>query len=265
MYNSELISPNGESIRIPYYEIGNYLENVVNHFVNENSDNKDLFEIFRQEYSYCLPYFDFAIACLGYKMKNPLITKESILYAKDGKITHENINSTLKPTVYNRMTDLNYNIEKANVELLTDCIISPNGIKYEVDRNRNFHHQDIYEILLIETMIYNKNLYEDFLNCMTNKEYQDIYYDINPYFRGRLGFSQVVVFENKSGFIIYNNDLKDEKLTNFLSNVKSFYPEIDIENNVEYLSPYFNEDEIRKAIEIKQEIGEMYESRRIRL
>ena len=41
MYEAKLISPEGEVCNIPYYEIGSYLEKVVEEFIKDNDDNKE--------------------------------------------------------------------------------------------------------------------------------------------------------------------------------------------------------------------------------
>lgn len=262
MYESGLITPEGEIIHIPYYEIGKYIENVVIKYIDENLDNKELFELFKQGYNYFSPYFDFAIMCLGYKMINPLVVEQSTLYAKDGEMVNKP-NNLLPESHYDRVTDFNYHIGKVNTDNLRDCVLSGDLIQFEVNRDKKRYHQDVYEIILIEKMIYNEILYKDFLLCMTNPKYKNIYPNIDCYFRGRLGFAHVVVYEDKSGYIIYNKDLKSKHLDSFLFELKSSYPQIDPENDVENLSYFFSEEEIKKILEFKQEIGEINECRRI--
>ena len=57
-------------------------------------------------------------------------------------------------------------------------------------------------------------LYEDYLRCY--KEDSEIYYLINAYFKDRLGYLQVVKYDNNSGHIIYNADLASGYIKNML-------------------------------------------------
>lgn len=269
-YEVQLISPigeivtiqeNGNNINIPYYEIGNYLEKVVDDFISLSSQNKDLFDLFKQGYNHFNPYLDFAITYLGYKIKNPLIIKESILYGFDDKIANQSSNLKIKPKIYKRLTDENYKIDNVNIEQLKDCLIAPNGLKYEANRNENINHEELYEILLIEKMIYDKKLYDDYIYCMTNPNMQYAYLNIGRYLRGRLGFIELVIYGNQSGLMRYNKDLIDDYFYNLRRGINDNYPNIvDIE---ESLSSYLNSEQIEQAKEIRCEIGEKHESRRI--
>lgn len=40
LFKTKIITPQNESIDIPYYEIGNFFESIVNHFIETNQINK---------------------------------------------------------------------------------------------------------------------------------------------------------------------------------------------------------------------------------
>lgn len=272
-YEAQLISPNGEivtiqengnNINIPYYEIGNYLEKVVDDFISLSNQNKDLFDLFKQGYNHFNPYFDFAITYLGYKIKNPLLIEETILYGQNDQMVNERINSKIPNSYYYRLTDENYKIENASPYYLTNSIIDANGIKYEVDYLNNRHHDDLYEIFLIENMIYNRSLYEDYVHCMSGELHDFTYQNIARYFRGRLDFIQVglVKIDGTDLYLVASKQgLETPYSEGFIDIIKDVYPSINIieENYFSFLS----KEEIEKANKIKIEVGEKYESRRI--
>ena len=272
-YEPKLISPDGEivtirengnNINIPYYQIGIFLEKVVDDFINLSIKNKDLFDLFKQGYNHFNPYFDFAITYLGYKLENPLIIEESILYGQNDEMVNERINSRMPKSYYYRLTDENYKIEKVSPYYLSNCVIDSNGMKYEVDYLNNRHHDDLYEIILIENMIYNKNLYEDYVHCMSGDLHDFTYQSIARYFRGRLDFIQVglVKIDGTDLYLVASKQgLETPYSEGFIDIVKDIYPSINIieENYCSFLS----KEEIERANKIKQEVGEKYESRRI--
>ena len=99
-------------------------------------------------------------------------------------------------------------------------------------------------------MIYNQELYDDFLN------YIQKYSSIENYLV-RIGFMQVVKNSDNSGVIVCNQSLKDDFLENFLNGIQEYYPDMWIEyQNLE-------EREIISAQKMKEDVGEKYESRRI--
>lgn len=56
---TSVVAPNGTVIIIPYYEIGNFFENLVNKYISMDAKNKKIFEAFQSEYHYYEPYFVF--------------------------------------------------------------------------------------------------------------------------------------------------------------------------------------------------------------
>lgn len=272
-YETKLISPdgeivtiqkNGKNINIPYYQIGIYLEKVVDDFINLSNKNKDLFDLFKQGYNHFNPYFDFAITYLGYKLENPLLTEESILYGQNDEIVNERINSRMPNSYYYRLTDENYKIGPASPYYLSNSVIDSNGIKYDVDYLNNRHHDDLYEIILIENLIYNETLYNDYIHCMSGELREFTYQNIARYFRGRLDFIQIglVKFDGTDLYLIASREgLKTPYSEEFINIAKDVYPSIHIleENYFSFLS----KEEIERAKKIKIEVGEKYESRRI--
>lgn len=273
-YEMQLISPDGEivtiqengnKINIPYYQIGIYLEKVVDDFIHFSSQNKDLFDLFKQGYHYFNPYFDFAITYLGYKMKNPLLTEESILYGENDELVNERIHSKIPNSYYYRLTDNNYKIEKASPYYLSNSVIDANGIKYDVDYLNHRHHDDLYEILLIENMIYNKELYEDYIHCMSGELHDFTYQNVARYFRGRLDFVQVGLVKIDSNDFYLVASKQGLKIPysegEFIDIVKDIYPSINIIE--ENYSSFLSKEEIERDSEIKRTVGEKYEGRRI--
>ena len=168
----------------------------------------------------------------------------------------------MKYKLYLRGTDNNYDIKKVSVDHIRESLISPLGIQFSVNRDFHINHIEVATIYLMETMIYNKELYEDYVRCMTDPDLQYAYPSIERYFRGRLGFLQAVVYENNSGFIIYNKSLETEFTLSFLKGIRTFYPNIDFED-CENLEMYFQDSEIEQAKNLRESIGGRYESRRI--
>lgn len=262
MYEAKLISPEGEVCDIPYYEIGKYLEKVVKDYVNDNEDNKELFDLFKMEYSHFKPYLDFAITVLGYKIENPLMFEKSILYGKNGQLINEIKKETNNIEIYDRITDENYHIDSIDIDNLKDMIISPKGLKFEVDRTIERNHEQIYEIILIQSMIYDQLLYNDYVKCFSNPDYyKDITTNINTYFRRRLGYGQLVIYDNNTGYILYEKALSIGILNNLITKIREKYPKI--EPLKTDLSEFLSNDEIENAIRLKEEVGEFYESRRL--
>lgn len=257
--DTSVVAPDGTVITIPYYEIGNFFENIVNEFIHNSQQNEEVFLTFQKEYHYFKPYFDFSILHLGYKIQNPFVFRKSVLMAEKEYLL-ENI-TNLRDKKYLKASDSNYNIKKVGVDDIQTSLISPLGIQFTVNREFNINHIELAEIYLLETMIYSKNLYEDYIQCMMDPDLQYAYPNIERYFRGRLGFIQTVVYEDKSGFIIYNKSLINDFMISFLNGVKGYYPNLICED-YETLEFYLQNDQIEKAKRIKQDVGEKYESRR---
>lgn len=255
IYGTKIIDANGNTIDIPCYEIGKYLENIVNKYINENEENRQIFDQFQTKYNYFEPYLDFCLCQLGYKILNPFIIENSVLYGKGDNIYNETLEDDKVIRDYCKAEDNNFNIGKTNIENLKNSVVMPNGLKYET--NDKLGHNKIFEMLLIQNMIYNKMLYEDYIKCRTNPDYSDIYYNISSYFRNRLGAIQVVIYPDNNGYILVNKMLQDDFMTNFLNSVKEFYPNIEI--NPSDLPPELYES----SLEMKEEIGEVYENRRL--
>ena len=262
---TSVVAPNGTVIIIPYYEIGNFFENLVNKYISMDAKNKKIFEAFQSEYHYHEPYFDFCILHLGYKIQNPIPIEEGILYGENGEMTYHRINSKLPDSHYYKLSDMSYHIEKVSPYYLTNSIIDPTGIKYDVDYVNHRYHDDIYELILVEKMIYDKELYEDYVHCMTGELKEFTYQSIARYFRGRLGYTQVALIDSegeKSFFIVIKSDtIIPYPNGDFLSIVKDVYSKVEVcpENYDSFLS----EEEVKRAQEMKESIGEKYESRRI--
>ncbi len=82
----EIISPTGESIEIPYYELENTCKMLVTSYINdfkcshrELLERKKKFLLFRRRYKTFAPYFDYLFIELKYILKNPFLVPDSIL------------------------------------------------------------------------------------------------------------------------------------------------------------------------------------------
>lgn len=248
LFKTKIITPQNESIDIPYYEIGNFFESIVNHFIETNQINQEIFYEFQKDYHYFNPYLDFAVLYLEYKIQNPFMQEESILIGKNNDLIE--VYPNLKIKTYLKATDENYKIQHIGVDSIETSFISPVGIQLRLSREKEINHLEVAKVFLLEKMIYNQELYDDFLN------YIQKYSSIENYLV-RIGFMQVVKNSDNSGVIVCNQSLKDDFLENFLNGIQEYYPDMWIEyQNLE-------EREIISAQKMKEDVGEKYESRRI--
>ncbi len=259
IYESYFLTPSGKRMPgIKYYELEETAKQIVDLYLEKDDNLKQSFDSFKKDYIHYSPYIDFLICKLNYKLINPFITEEGYLYGKDEKIIYvqnafdDKYRKTLE---YPKASDKDLHIERVNIDNIEDSIIDPNGNCYILNRESSEFHQQYFETILLHKMAKNKELYEDYIKCI--KEYNDIFYLINVYFRDRLGYLQVVKYPNGSGHILYNDQLKDDYITNLLSSIKDFYPNISLEKSI------IPEELIDSSIEIKNEMSDIHESRRI--
>ena len=256
VYQTKVIDNNGLMYEVPYYEIGLLSEKIVSSFISKSIENKKIYDEFKENYSSLNPSFDFMISKMEYKILNPFIFEQTIMYYKDGLIVDETLDEDKVIRTYPLCNNNNFCIKNLSIDNLLTSVISPEGKTINVNRNIELTHDKIYEMILIHEMIYNKKLYEDYIFCRTNKEYSDIFYNISSYFINRLGFLRTVVYDDKSGFILLNKQIKNEYIDKFLFSVKEFYPDIEIS--------YYNisDDLIEQTNQIIEEVGDLGEYRR---
>lgn len=222
MNETYLIDELGNNIKIPYYEIGAFAKEKVNEYIKDSINAKD-FEDFRKNYTVYEPYFDYLICKMHYKIENPFIFSSGTLMGKNDRFIYKN----LLEYNYPKVSDTDLKIAPFNIEQIADEIIDPLGIVYKIDRTRDITHEETYEIILMEKMINNKRLYEDYVQSKTLDP--DTYYNINAYFRNKLGYAQMTVYKDgKSGFILSNPDVAPEYIQNIVRTIENMHPDIQI-------------------------------------
>ena len=253
-----LITPSGKSFsNIKYYELANIAKQIVEIYIKKSEVIKSKFEEFSKGYSYFEPYLDFLICYLGYKITNPFIIDDGILSGDTDKFIYTMYPNSddRKQIVYPRANDIELGIDHFSIDNISDSIIESSGRCYKINRQKNFIHQYIYEIILFEKATKSKILYDDYLECYNEKS--EIYYLINAYFKDRLGYLQVVKYDDESGYIYYNKDLSSGYIINLLDSIKQFHPNIDI------IPSFLPNNLIESSKKIKNEMSGFYESRRI--
>lgn len=238
-----LINATGQGIQIPYYEIGSYAEKVVNEYINLSDENKLEFQEFQEDYVYFKPYFDFLISHLGYKFVNPFISKVSVLTYKDGYFMDSSIpNMPQIPLA----TDENYKINFLSVSSISSSIISPNGFCFKVQKNKSIYttYEKVLKMILIEKMIYDKKIYDNYINSINNLS-SDFEHNIYNFFE-YLGYIRLDVFNDNTGFVSYDSLNLTDTTSQYLLAIEKLYPKIHlIDQN------------------IKKQESDLYEGRRL--
>ncbi|MBP3766534.1 MAG: hypothetical protein J6G98_05080 [Bacilli bacterium] len=256
--NSYLMKPNGEVINIEYYDIADKAMDIVNSMISNNENLKLEFEQFKIGYNHFDPFLDFLIIHLGFVFVNPFCTEEGYLYGKSGEL-HYVLNpfdeKHKKDMIYPKSDDKSLGIDMFSVDKLCDCIIDNYGRVYNINRDNGDFHGMYYEIVLMNKMIENKRLYEDYKTC-TN-EYDELYYVINAYFRDRLGYVQVVKYPDDTGHVLCNSELKSGYIDGVIKGIKEMYPNM----NVEY--SHIPLEIVDECKDIQSEVSDIYASRRI--
>lgn len=256
---SYLEMPNGNRLEgIKYYDIADAAMQIVEIKITEDEDLRMKFNEFKKDYKHYEPYLDFLIIYLGYKFIKPFCTEEGYLYGLNGELhylmhPYDEIHKT--DIIYPKSDDKSLGINSFSVDELDDSVISPDGLCYKLNRDNGDYHQMFYEVILMNKMISNKKIYEDYITCM--KENSMVYYNINAYFRDRLGFLQVVKYPDNSGHIIYNAELKDGYVDGMLNGIKGMYPKIMLEEN------NIPSNMVEECNNMKAEMNNIYEGRRI--
>lgn len=220
MNKTVVIDDKLNEIEIPYYNIGEFAKKTVLEYISKDQNIKKEFDLFKEQYHFFEPYFDFLILKLNYQIKNPFIFEESILKEHHGHFTIKSLISYDYPSA----NDEDMMISLFDISNVDDEIINTTGLTYKVDRNKGYTHQFIYEIVLIERMIGDKDLYEDYISCISNDD--ALYYDVNSYFRNRLGYIQVTKIDKEKGFILYNPDVASGYLKSIANEIVTKYPQI---------------------------------------
>lgn len=259
IYKSYLLTPTGQVVKnINYYEFEDIARQIVDLSLRENPNLKLNFDEFKKNYTHYSPYIDYLICKLNYQFINPFVTEEGCLCSKGNRLFYVQyaLDDKFRTiTEYPKASDKDLHISHVSIDSIDNSIIDPNGICYTLDRKKDEVHQQYYETILMHKMINNKMLYEDYVKC--SSEYSDTYYLINTYFRDRLGYLQVVKYLGDSGYVLYNEQLKESYINNLLSSINDFYPNMSLEKSI------LPDELIESSIEIKNEMSDIYEGRRI--
>lgn len=257
--DSYLVMPNGSRLEgIKYYDIADAAMQIVNTRIKEDEGLKNKFDEFKKDYKHFEPFLDFLIIHMGFKFINPFVIEEGYFYGKDGKLIYvEHPNEiSKKEREYPKSDDKSLSIDNFSVDNATISVISPEGLCYKFKRESGYFHAMFFELILMNKMIYKKELYEDYKTCMMSKN--DVYYNINAYFRDRLGYLQAAIYDDKTGHVLYNEDLKTGYIDGIINGIHEMYPKVGFE------SSHIPSNMIEEAKDMKSEMSEIYDGRRIR-
>lgn len=247
-----LITKNDELIEIPYYEIGKFAENICEQYINESETNRCFFEEFAKNYITFKPYLDFLLFHLGYKMINPLLREGCIWEANNNILQLKNHNGSVFD--YLPVDDISLQIGEFGPSTLSDCIIDINGKCYKTCRNQGIHHEEIYELVINQYLIYDKELYEHYNN------YLKVDFSIGNFGRDILGFCQVVIYPDfgNFGYIAYCSDFENTHSA-LCDQINKYYPDVERDS-----TSMHNEESLKIANECIERMKEINENRRLR-
>lgn len=235
----KLISPSGNIIKLPYYEILNYASLLCEKFISLNENNKKLFDEFKKNYNFFLPYFDFMILKLNYKMEDPffrngiLLSKNDEIFFKD-KLTH-------KEFLYPKSDDISIGLNN-DYDNLDTCLIDYDGNIFNINKTKKFHHEEYEEKILNEFMINNKEICEDYCNYINSKNVKTVGF----YMREHLGFAKIAIDDNVK-IAVYAANLVNEDIT---SKIK-LIPNIMIDSNS------ISEEQLETALNLINKVGKV--------
>ncbi len=258
--DSYLVLPNGSRLEgIKYYDIADAAKQIVNTKIKDDENLKNKFNEFKKNYKHFEPFLDFLIIYMGFKFMNPFVIEEGCLYGKDGDLHYimypfDKIHR--KDIIYPKSDDISLGIDTFSSDNLADSVVSPEGLCYKLNRENGDFHEMFYEVILKNKMIYKRKLYEDYITCMKNNSM--VYYNINAYFRDRLGFLQVVKYPDDSGHILFDHELKSGYVDGMLKGIKEMYPKMSFEES------HISNDMIDECNDMKSEMSDIYDGRRIR-
>lgn len=148
-----------------YYEIEQKCIEITKEYCQISTENQVEFDNFSKDYHTFKPFFDFVVCKLGYKILNPELKSNCILY---GKGNHMYISSETNPTptgfCYDLSDDKTLNIHPMVMDSSTfhDCLIDWNG--NHLLPNDMFGHVHILQQLLNLLLISNKRICEEYIN-----------------------------------------------------------------------------------------------------
>lgn len=256
MFESGLITPSGETINIPYYEIGNYAKNICQNYIKESTEHKVEFEKFAQNYHFFEPYFDFIMFHLKYKMINPFLNEDSIGYVigKYFVTKTTSLNSKNKIEKYTSTSDKDLQITNYKDTSLKEGFINSNGIGFKVNRIIDMGHPKLCEILLNQYMIHNKEIYDDYVNYIMKSNINATPSRIEFYMIQTFSFVQMCIYDTEFGIIMYDDSKVIDWFEEFQNIFQSQY------ENIMFLPI---SEELNLEIDSINKEGDIHESRRI--
>lgn len=246
-----LITNENKFIAIPYYEIGDFAEKICEQYIQKSELNKIEFEEFAKNYTFFKPHLDFLLFHLGYKMKNPLLHENSTWEVIKGKLQLKSETGSVFD--YSPVRDDILQITYVNPEKIEDSLIDVYGRKYRVPKEFGLHHEDVYELVINQYLIYDKELYKIY------EEYMNSGITIGTFGRNVLGFHQICVYDDHSGYIVYCSDFYNSYLDTVCKRISEIYPKIE-------MLPYHihTEESLEIANKCIERVGELDENRRLR-
>lgn len=248
--NTGLVTKENQFIPIPYYQIGTYAEDVCKQYIEQDEVHKIQFETFIKNYSFFKPYLDFLLFELEYKMVNPLLHNNSMWCVENGRLI---LKSADKDQYYSSVCDKDLGIEYINPENITDCVIDLKGRVYKACRDLGLHHEIIYELIINQYLIYDKELFDIY------EEYMKGSLNVMPFARNMLGFYQMVTYHDGTGCVVYCDDFYNSYIDNIFKRIQELNPGFSI-------NPYkiHSKESLEIANKCIEKVGELNENRRLR-
>lgn len=154
-----------DDILIPcfYYEVEKKCVEIVNEYCKSSEYNQKTFHHFAKCYCSFSPYFDFVVCHLGYKILNPELEPNIILYGKENHMYKYKENSNISQKFcYDLSDDQTLKIKPMKMDSSTfhDCLIDGNGNHLLPDDM--FGHVHILQQLLNLLLISSKKICYDY-------------------------------------------------------------------------------------------------------
>lgn len=148
-----------------YYELEQKCIDIVNIYCLSSEENQKEFDDFSKNYYTFRPYFDFVVCVLGYKVLNPELKANTVLYGKDN---HMYICTEEKPNPTDFYCGLSDNLTldiypmKMDSSTFHDCLIDWNcNHLFPKDM---YGHVHIFQQLLNLLLISSKSICEEYVN-----------------------------------------------------------------------------------------------------
>lgn len=245
-----LLTSDNVFISIPYYEIGSFAENICNEYIARSEKNKMQFDVFASNYHYFKPHLDFLLFELGYKMINPLLRENTVWYAEHHQLY---LKTSSMVHSYVPVRDDALMIQYIEPENLSSCVVDFNGVSYNIPKGKEIYHEDIYELVLNQYLIYDKQLFKIY------QDYMGQGLNIVSFCRNMLGFYHIAMYSDKSGYILYCSDFYNSYMDNVCQRIQEVYPKMEIDS--EHIH---TEADFKVATQCIERVNYLHENRRLR-